>query len=327
MARIFAAALAALLALAAPLAPAGAADKLALKLDWSVYGPHAPFFLGLVKGFYRDEGIDLTINEGNSSGNVVRLVGAGTDPLAFIDMGTMAIGASNGMPIQAVFGVHQRNPMVIISRADAPVKTPKELEGMVIAMAPSESTALRYPALLARNHVDAGKISVINPAVGAKNALLLQKRTDAVTGVSYFALPFFKLHGMDVTSFSYADHGVTALEDGIVVNTDWAKDHADLLRRFLKASVKAWTLAKQDPAGAVDAILSVRPDRKADRELLLQQLTIGLTLLQSPNTAGMPLGQMSQKDWEAMIDVMGSTGLIKTKLPVERYYTNDYNPG
>jgi NitT/TauT family transport system substrate-binding protein len=184
-----------------------------------------------------------------------------------------------------------------------------------------------YPALLARNHVDAGKISVINPAVGAKNALLLQKRTDAVTGVSYFALPFFKLHDMDVTSFSYADFGVTALEDGIVVNTDWAKDHADLLRRFLKASAKAWTLAKQDPAGAVDAILSVRPDRKADRELLLRQLTIGLTLLQSPNTAGMPLGQMSRKDWEAMIDVMGSTGLIKAKLPVERYYTNDYNPG
>lgn len=326
MARWIPAAIAVFAAITTSLSPALAQDKLALKLDWSVYGPHAPFFLGLVKGLYKDEGIELTINEGNSSGNVVRLVAAGTDPVAFIDMGTMAIGASSGMPIKAVFGIHRRNPMVIISRADAPVKTPKDLEGKVIAMAPSESTAQMYPAMLARNNIDAGKVSVLNPAVGAKNALLLQKRVDAVTGVSYFALPFFKLRNMDVVSFSYADVGVPAMEDGIVVNTEWLKTHEDVLRRFLRASGKAWAMARKDPAAAVDALLQVRADRQGDRELLLQQMQTGLELFDSPNTNGLPFGKMADKDWSNMIEVMGATGLLKSKVPASTYYSNDYVP-
>src|SRR3954466_2691057 len=71
------------LATLALLAFAGAAqaqqrDKVVLMLNWYNYGEHAPFYLGLDKGFYRDEGIDLEIQEGRGSGATVQAVAAGS---------------------------------------------------------------------------------------------------------------------------------------------------------------------------------------------------------------------------------------------------------
>jgi len=303
-------------------ANAQAQDKLPLKLDWSLYGAHTPFYLGIQKGYYKDEGIDLTIAEGNSAGNVVKLVASGEDPIAFIDLGTMAIGADKGMPVKAIYGVHQKNPMVIISRKDAPVDNPKALEGKVLAMAPSESTAQMLPALLAANDVDIKKVSVLNPAVGAKNALLLQGRTDAVTGVTYFALPIFAKQKLDVTYFTYADNGVPALEDGIVANTDWLAKNEDLARRFLKATTRAWADAKANPEEAVDEALKIRTDRARDRDQLVAQLKLSLDLLTTENSKDLAPGAMAEADWTAMIEGMKKAGLISGNRPATDYFTN-----
>lgn len=298
--------------------------KLALKLDWTLYGTHTIFYAGIAKGLYKAAGLDLSISEGNSSGNVVRLVASGNDPLAFIDMGTMAIGASNGMPVQGIYGIHQRNPMVIISAAKSPVRTPEELEGKVIAMAPSESTAQMFPALLGRSGVEIGKVSVLNPAIGAKNALLMQGRADAVTGVTYFALPFFARNNFETSHFSYADNGVAALEGGIVVNRDWAAKNEDALRRFVAATTKAIEAARKDPADTVDSALTIRTDRVRDKDLLLAQLKLSLELLTSPGAPAGPLGVMAEADWKAMIATMTETNMIRQALALGDYFTNRY---
>ncbi len=163
--------------------PAAAQNKLNLRLDWSFYGTHSAFYLGIAQGLYKAEGIDLTIGEGSGSGNTAKLLAQNTDSVAFLDFGTMTKGIGTGMPIKGVLGVHQRSPMMILSHADTPVNSPKDLEGKVIAMAPAESTAQMFPVLLSANTVDAAKISVLAPATGAKTAMFLQKRVDAITGV------------------------------------------------------------------------------------------------------------------------------------------------
>ena len=71
---------------------AGAQSKLNLRLDWSLYGTHAAFYLGNDNGLYKEQGIDLTISEGSGSGTTARLLAQGADPVAFLDFGTMAKG-------------------------------------------------------------------------------------------------------------------------------------------------------------------------------------------------------------------------------------------
>lgn len=312
------------------LGAAGTADaqtKMSLRLDWSLYGTHAAFYLGVESGLYRAEGVDLTIAEGSGSGTTARLLSQATDPVAFVDFGTMAKGVGSGMPIKAIMGVHQRSPMMIVSHADAPIKSPKELEGKVIAMAPAESTAQMFPVLLSASGVDATKVSVLAPAAGAKTALFLQKRVEAITGVTYFHLPSFERDKVPVVYFTYADFGVSALEGGIAANSDWLVANPDLAKRFVKATQAAFIAAKANPAAAIDALIKMRPEQARNRDTLVRQLQVSMESVSTPNTAGMPFGRMSEKDWQLMMEQLLSSKQIPAAIPVERLFTNEFVPG
>ena len=116
-----------------------AATPISFRLDWTIYGTHAPFYLALEEKMFEKAGLDVSIGEGQGSGTVAQLVGRGNDQMAFIDFASMIRAVEAGVPVIAV----QRlvaNLMCVISHADAPIKTPKDLEGKIIAFAASEST-------------------------------------------------------------------------------------------------------------------------------------------------------------------------------------------
>jgi NitT/TauT family transport system substrate-binding protein len=301
--------------------------NISLRLDWTFYGTHAFFYLASDAGLYRAEGLGVTIGEGSGSGNTARLLAQGQDQLAFLDFGTMVKAVGGGMPLKAIFGVHQKSPMVIISLADSPVRSPKELEGKVIAMAPAESTAQMFPVLLSTAGVDASKVSIMAPAAGAKNALLIQRRADAITGVSYFQLPTMEAQGIKTYSFSYADFGVSALEGGIAANTSWLSANPDVAKKFLRATQKAIDLTKANPISAIDAAIRMRPELARSREILLRQLQLSLETMTTLNTKGLPTGRMSEKDWTTMVDQLAASKQIPEPISVNRLFTNEFIPG
>lgn len=303
-----------------------AADKVSFRLDWTFYGTHAPFYLGIDRGLYRAEGIELTISEGNGSGNTAKLVAQGNDPVGFMDYGTMTKGVAGGMPLRAIFGVHQRSPMIIISHADAPVRSPKELEGKVIAFAPAESTAQMFPVLMATSGADASKINVLSPAVGAKAALFLQRRVDAITASSYFHVPQLESQGAKLYYFGYADFGVIALEGGVVANSDWLAKNRDLALRFGRATAKAWQAARAEPAAAVDAAVKLRPELARTRDTHVRQLQMSLENIATPNTKGLPFGRMSEKDWQVMVEQLVQSKQLTEAIPVDKLFTNEFVP-
>lgn len=302
-----------------------AQDKLSLRLDYSIYGTHAPLYYGVEKGLYKAEGIDLRIGEGSGSSNTAKLVAQGVDPIGFMDYGTMLKGVAAGMPLKGIFAVHQRSPMIIISHADAPIRSPKDLEGKVLGMSASESTAQMFPVLAALNGVDQKKINVIAPAVGTKTALFLQRRADAITGVTYFHIPPLEAQGAKVHYFLYADFGVNALEGGLAANTQWLQANPETARRFLRATRKAYEAAQADPAASVDALVRQRPEQARNREMLLRQLQLSLQASGTPNTKGLPFGVSSEKDWQAMVDQFVQSGQIERPIPTSTLYTNEYN--
>ncbi|NIR31453.1 MAG: ABC transporter substrate-binding protein [Gammaproteobacteria bacterium] len=305
---------------------AAAADSVSFRLDWTIYGTHAPFFLGMSEGLYADEGLDVTIKEGQGSGTVAQLIAEGSDPLGFVDYGTMVKGIAKGMPVSAVFGINQKTPMAIISHADNPIKAPKDLEGAVIAMNPAESTAQVFPVLLSVNDVERNKINILNPAVGAKSALFLQNRTDAITGYYTVQVAELEARGAETYYFSVADFGVNLMSNGIIANNRYLEENGDVVRRFLRANARAWKMAQADPEKAVDAIFESKPQLRRNRDVYLRQLKLTFETLETPSTKGEPLGWMSQQDWKTTVDLLVESGGIAEPVPVDRLYTNEYVP-
>src|ERR1700758_3673508 len=101
------------------LARAQTLDKFQFRLNWTLYGEHAPFFVALDKGFYKEEGLEGEILEGSGSTTVAQLVSNMTNPVAYVDAATMMRGVGAGMPIKAVGVTLQQSPMAFIYRADA----------------------------------------------------------------------------------------------------------------------------------------------------------------------------------------------------------------
>ena len=171
-------------ALSAFAAPASAQEKFPFRLNWTLYGEHAPFFVALDKGFYKDEGLDVEILEGSGSTTVAQLVANSTNPVAYVDAATMMRGVSAGMPIKAAGVTLQQSPMSFIYRADAakPTKV-SEIKGSRIAITAGDASLAIFTAFMGKLNMqvsDVQLITVANPA--AKEQAVLNKQADALLG-------------------------------------------------------------------------------------------------------------------------------------------------
>ena len=120
MMRWIAAISAALIGTALPIAPASAADKVVLMLNWYVYGEHAPFYYGKAKGLYAAENIDLEIQEGRGSAATTQAVAAKTADFGYVDVPTMMRAAVKGAPVIAAgVSVVPRRPKCLSAPVNA----------------------------------------------------------------------------------------------------------------------------------------------------------------------------------------------------------------
>src|ERR1700675_2323577 len=159
-------------------------DKFSFRLNWTLYGEHAPFFVALDKGFYKAEGLEVEILEGSGSTTVAQLVANQTNPVAYVDAATMMRGVGAGMPIKAVGVTLQQSPMSFIYRADnpRPSKVP-EIRDSRIAITAGDASLAIFTAFMGKLDMkvsDVKLVTVANPA--AKEQAVLGGQADALLG-------------------------------------------------------------------------------------------------------------------------------------------------
>src|SRR4029450_411654 len=115
----------ALAVLAASSIMAQADDAVSLRLNWYFGGLHVPFYYGKEKGFYKAEGIDITINEGRGSANTVQVVAAGSDTFGLADSSSVIATASKGADVKSGMSLLNTTGFSVVSLAETGIKTPK----------------------------------------------------------------------------------------------------------------------------------------------------------------------------------------------------------
>src|SRR6266436_9627936 len=215
-------------AVAAFALPASAQEKFPFRLNWTLYGEHAPFFVALDKGFYKEEGLEVEILEGSGSTTVAQLVSNMTNPVAYVDAATMMRGVGAGMPIKAVGVTLQQSPMAFIYRADAarPTKI-EEIKGSRIAITAGDASLAIFTAFMGKLGMkveDVSMITVSNPQ--AKEQAVLNKQADALLGYSMDQGPRMQLQTGVKMGWTrlYDMAGVSTLSSAIIANSDWLKD-------------------------------------------------------------------------------------------------------
>lgn len=305
--------------------PAQAADAVSLRLNWYLVGFHAPIYLGKEKGFFSDEGIDLTINEGRGSGVAVKVVGAKNDTFGIADAGTMIIAATKGVPVMAVMSPMNISPFGVISRADANIKTPKDLEGKRLAVTAGDSLTQLFPAVIKANGLDESKIDMIFVDPAAKVVSVLEKKADALLGSADAQFFQIEAKGVKAAAMNFADIGVNTVGLSVIAHEDTVKEMGDLTKRFVKAMKRSFEAAQKDPDAAIAAAVKSKPDVNAD--VLKGQLMVDLDLLVSPASKDKGIGYGAAEDWDRTVSLLKQYRGLKTDRKTTSFYTNEFLPG
>ena len=310
--------------LASAAMPVLAQERATLRLNWLIYGFHTPFHLGVEKGYYKAEGIDLEIGEGKGSASAVQVVGAKGDTFGLSDGASIINGITKGAPVKAVMGIMNTTPFAVIAREDSGIKTLKDLEGKTISATAGEAGLTIMPALIKANKLDESKLNFLRIDGAAKLVSILEKRAEAVLGGSENQAIILEQKGVKTVVFNYADFGVNTMGLAIHVNVDTLKDKPKLVEGFIRATQKAYADAEKDPAAAIAAGMKVKPDM--DKDLATKQLLAGLKLVRSRAAPTAPIGQMVPADWEMTLNLMKDYQELKTDLKADAFYTNDLLP-
>jgi NitT/TauT family transport system substrate-binding protein len=302
-----------------------AAEKVTLRLNWNVYGEHAAFFYGLERGFYRDEGIDLTIGSSQGSGQTVKLVGTKNDPFGYADAATVAKHVSEGMEVKMLAVMLQTNPQCVITWADQhPLKKPQDIKGLSFSFVAGDSLHQLWPAILAGAGLKESEVkTVFAPSGPTKIQLMLQGKVDGTPG--YITMQPYLLEresGRKTSTMMFSQFGVNTMSQGILAHVETLQKNPDLVRRFMRATQKSWMEAAKNIDAAVAAHVKANP--KEDATFTRYTFTKTLEVLTTPHSKGKPLGWMAKEDWEQTLNVLEKYGGMKGRKPTEAYYTNDF---
>ncbi len=295
-----------------------------LRLDWLASGYHAPFFLALERGYYRDQGIDLQILDGKGSTTTIQVVASGSETFGAANLTTMALGVAKGMPLVAVAGLIQKSPDSIISLADSGIKSPKDIVGRRGGFVATSASDRLFPAFAKAAGIDGRKVNRIQIESSARYSVLLQGNADFVIGWSF--TDAFKINKLKPVSppLLFADYGVNVLSVGIVVSKDTLAKRETLVRRFLAATVRGMEDTIKSPEAAVDAVLKLRSG--ADREALLAGTSKLKDFIHTKSSETLPLGVMADEDWQSghriLVEYLGMSDAVAAN----QLYTNAYLP-
>jgi NitT/TauT family transport system substrate-binding protein len=311
-------------------ARAQAGDAVTLRLNAIAYGEHAPFAIGVQNGMYAAERIALKLVQGNGSGATVQIVASKQDAFGHADAGTLMKAVARGVPVRMVGLFQQVSPLSIIFFAEKGFKKPKDLEGRSIALTAGDSLHQLLPAVFRKNGVDQGKVRLLFMDIAAKSTAVVDGKVDAMGG-------YFTTQGPQIAAIAqkptawlrYADFGVNTVAGGVLVHTDTMKQSPDLVRRFLRATVKAWSYAQQHSEEAAAALVKQFPDssfiKRPGQALAQWQAHSGLT--HTARTQGKIPGWAAPEDVQDTIDLLAEYAELKPKGTVNDYVTDEFLPG
>jgi len=302
---------------------AQAQDAVSLRLNWYLGGLHVPYYYGKEMGYFKQEGIDLTINEGRGSGNTVQVVAAGSDTFGMADSSSLITTAAKGADVKSVMSLLNSTGFSVVSLASSGIRKPKDLEGKSLAVSPGDPLGQLFRAMAAANKLDMGTIRFVQVDPAAKVVSVLEKKVDALLGGADDQYFLIKYKGQEPAALRYADNGANIVGMTILTTGKLIKSNPDLVRRFVKASVRSWEEAKKNPNAAVDAAMKVKPD--LNRQSTLDQMMVDFELLDSPNSRG-KIGLGAQADWDQTLALLKQYRDLDTKEAWTTFHTNEFLP-
>ncbi|WP_404426079.1 ABC transporter substrate-binding protein [Thalassospira australica] len=300
-------------------------------LDWKFEGPAAPYVLAKKKGYFDDEGLDVTIDSGNGSVGAITRVASGAYDVGFADINSMLeFNASNpGLAMKSVFMVYDRPPFSLFMLKKSDITKPEDLIGKTLGAPVFDASRKLFPAFAQATGLKLDDVTWESMDPPLREPMLVRGDVDAITGHYFTSILNLEAQGVskdDLTVFKYFDYGMDFYGNAMIASPDMMENHPEELRGFLRAVVKGWRDAIANPEEAIAALKEVDPLIDPALEVQRLQMTIDDNVV-TDVTLKEGMGQIKTDRMEKAIDQVSLAFGIENKPTVGDMFTDIFMPG
>ncbi len=307
---------AAITAFALVAAPAFAADKLIVQLDWLPGGDKATPYVGVVEGIFAAEGLEVTILPGRGSSDALTKVATGAADIATGGISALMQAAAEGkVPVRAIYSVYTKQPDAMFVAKGSGIDSIKALKGKTVGTATFSSSNAIWPLILSLNGMTETDVNLLKVDVGALGPMLASGRVDATINwvtVAPATEAILQQAGKQLEMVRWSDYGLVGYGLSLFASDRVLAERPAVVTRFLRGYAKANALAMQDPDRAGADIKKMAPE--IDAATAAAQFAASIPLMKNEISAKDGYGVFEPKllmqTWEGVASAQ--------KVPVSR---------
>jgi len=317
-------------ALLLSLGAAQAQEKIKFTLDWKLQGLHAWFYWAADKGYFKAEGLDVTIDQGEgSAATVVRIMGGAYDA-GFGDMNAIIQNAATrpDVPVM-IYMIYSKAPFALLMKADSPIKTIADIAGHKLG-SPAGGAAIKlFPLLAKKNGLDPTKVEIVSMAPNLQEQMLIRGDVDIsalFSATSYMNLVALKLDpDKGFRWIYYSDGGVDLYSNGVMVSQKLAREKPEAVKGLVRAINKALKDCIANPDAAIELLAKQEPllNKEIEKRRLIYTVK---NLIATSEAAELGVGDMKDARMEESIKVIQAAYELPKSPKAEDVFSRAFLP-
>ncbi|PZU93284.1 MAG: ABC transporter substrate-binding protein [Chelatococcus sp.] len=318
-------------ALLGGLLPAQAQTPVRFTLDWRFEGPAALFLMAQEKGYFKAEGLDVTIDTGNGSREAIPRVASGTYDAGFGDVNSLIRFRDENptVDLKAVMMVYDKPPFSIVGRKSRGISADaKSLEGKKFGAPAADGAFAQWPIFKAVNKLDDSKMRMENVGFPVREPMLASGEVDAVFGFAISSYINLKSRGVpvdDIVVMLMSDYGVELYGNVVMVSPKFMAEKPEAVRGLLRAITKSVRDTIADPALGAQLVIKRNDVAKLDVELERLKMTLDQNVV-TPWVKVNGFGGIDKARWERALDQIALTAPFKDRARAGDAFVDSFLP-
>jgi NitT/TauT family transport system substrate-binding protein len=276
--------------LAASTATTFANESLSIVLNWTPTADHSPLYYALEQGWYKDAGIDLTIETGKGSAMSAQSVGVGANQIGIAELGTAFVARSKGADLVAVMSLYANAPFVFYWKKSSGIETVADFKGRTIGNPPADAARIMWPAFAQAAGLEEDAVSFVNVSPQAKIPTMAAGQVDIISD-------FYNGHDLKIETFGddlgyarWSDLGLNPYGNSFIVNGEYLKANKETVASFVGVTQKAYMACVENPDPCLDALVAGASGLQ--RGEMVKQWVRVKELMADPHTTTKALGYL-----------------------------------